>query len=87
MKTAVARELESDHQEGEGRPTLGLAPADTKRHEREADPVDASQGQRIGSSPYEDPTQGRQIGSSPYEDPTQGRQIGSRPHDDPTQAR
>ena len=101
MKIAVARQLESDQPESEGRPTLDLAPADAKREEPDGHSIDATQGRQIGpdpdddgtqgrqigSSPSEDPTQGRQIGSSPYEDAAQGRQIGSRPYDDATQAR
>jgi hypothetical protein len=68
MKTAAAHDLESHHKGSEGRPILGLAPADAKREEPDSD---ATQGRQIGSDPYDDATQGRQIGSRPDDDATQ----------------
>jgi hypothetical protein len=73
MRTAVVREIEPHHQEREEHPTLGLAPADARREERDAHSIDATQGRRIGSDPYDDATQGSQLGSRPSDDATQPR--------------
>ena len=70
MRTAVAREIESDHQDDEDRQSVGLHIADAKRQEREPHSIDATQGRQIGSHPDDDATQGRQIGSRPTDDAT-----------------
>ena len=77
MRTALARDLESDHQESEGRPTVRVhlaVPAPNEPGPRSFHPT---QGRKIGSDPYDDATQRRKIGSDPYDDPTQGWKIGS----------
>jgi hypothetical protein len=74
MRTAVAHDVESRHREIEEQPTLGLAPADSRREGPDAHFIDATQGRQIGSDPYDDATQGSQIGSDPYDDATRARQ-------------
>ena len=69
MKTAVAHDIESDHQESERRP-VDLQLVDGPGQEWDDRSFDATQGRQIGSIPYDDATQGRQIGSRAYDDAT-----------------
>jgi hypothetical protein len=101
MTTALAHELESDHQKREQRPSRDLHLARAYRQQPDSHSLDATLGQQIGSRPdddatrgvqlwaraYDDATQGRQIGSYAYHDATQGRQIGSYADHDATQGR
>jgi hypothetical protein len=72
MTTAVAPQLESA-QEPQTQPIRELPAADRTGQQPGADELDATQGQQLGSHPYDDPTQGRQIGFHPYDDATQAR--------------
>lgn len=73
MTTTVAPNLKPERPEGEQRPTLVRAPADTTPQQPNMRSFDPTQGRKIGSDPYDDPTQGRKIGSDPYDDPTRAR--------------
>ena len=83
----TAPKFESDKNEPAEHPTLVPDLADSPRQTWETQPLDPTQGRKIGSDPYDDPTQGRKIGADPYDDPTQGQKIGSDPDDDPTRGR
>jgi hypothetical protein len=70
MNTAVAHEPNSGRQEPESWPRPDLRLADTERREPDVHSLDATQGQQIGSHPYDDATQGRLLGSRPHDDAT-----------------
>ena len=80
MNTAVAHELKSGQQEPESWPLPDLHLADTNRREPDLHSLDATQGQQIGSKPYDDATQGRQLGVGPDDDAT--RAFGDRLNED-----
>jgi pimeloyl-ACP methyl ester carboxylesterase len=48
----------------------GLHLAATNRREPDVHSLDCTQGQQIGSNPYDDATQGRRLGSRPHDDAT-----------------
>jgi hypothetical protein len=73
MKTAVTPNIRPDRSEERKRPALVPNLPHRVREAIDARWLDATQGRKIGSDPYDDATQGRQIGSDPYDDPTRGR--------------
>jgi hypothetical protein len=87
METATARNIRPDRYDSEEWPAPVPDTPDRAPEAIDARSLDATQGTKIGSEPYDDPTQGRQIGSDPDGDPTRGRMIGSAPYDDATQGR
>jgi hypothetical protein len=80
-----APKVQPDRDESRQWPALVPNLPDEARQAIDARWLDATQGRKIGSDPYDDPTQGRQIGSDSYDDATQGRKLGADPYDDPTQ--
>ena len=67
MTTAAAPQLESDR-ESPPQSHRDLKLVHTTRREPDAHSLDGTQGQQIGSRPYDDATQGVRIGSYVYDD-------------------
>jgi hypothetical protein len=72
MTTAAAPQLESDR-ESPPQSHRGPKLVHTTRCEPDAHSLDGTQGQQIGSRPYDDATQGVRIGSHVYDDATRSQ--------------